>query len=237
MPPCHGKAGGFYPCAPSKKKSNTSWYWSIPSHDGWKPSLQLIKGLHSSNNSCHRYHPIVWPPGLHSVRQWAQVCFLYFSKSGTSLKHPVEISHPLSAPILRQVWACQLHTQKFSYHTLSRIPSRLDKTLAHSPSLPLGSPKESTYAQPLRAPLWPSISPYHGSPKAPFSQSSLTFLHSLLWSYTHDQLPKSSDATKVPPVLQVGDLVYLKDTATPGHLTQKWKGPFKVILITPMLQS
>jgi hypothetical protein len=38
----------------------------------------------------------------------------------------------------------------------------------------------------------------------------------------------------VPPVLQVGDLVYLKDTATPGHLTQKWKGPLKVILTTPM---
>jgi hypothetical protein len=38
----------------------------------------------------------------------------------------------------------------------------------------------------------------------------------------------------VPPVLQVGDLVYLKDTATPGYLTQKWKGPFKVILTTPM---
>jgi hypothetical protein len=37
----------------------------------------------------------------------------------------------------------------------------------------------------------------------------------------------------VPPVLQVGDLVYLKDTVTPSHLTQKWKGPFKVILTTP----
>jgi hypothetical protein len=38
----------------------------------------------------------------------------------------------------------------------------------------------------------------------------------------------------VPPVLQVGDLVYLKDTATPSHLTQKWKGPFKVILTIPI---
>jgi hypothetical protein len=38
----------------------------------------------------------------------------------------------------------------------------------------------------------------------------------------------------MPPVLQVGDLVYLKDTATPSCLTQKWKGPFKVILTTPM---
>jgi hypothetical protein len=37
----------------------------------------------------------------------------------------------------------------------------------------------------------------------------------------------------VLPVPQVGDLVYLKDTATPGHLTQKWKVPFKVILTTP----
>jgi hypothetical protein len=38
----------------------------------------------------------------------------------------------------------------------------------------------------------------------------------------------------VPPVLLVGDLVYLKDIATPDHLTQKWKGPFKVIFTTLM---
>jgi hypothetical protein len=38
----------------------------------------------------------------------------------------------------------------------------------------------------------------------------------------------------VPPDLQVGDLVYRKYIATPSHLTQKWKGPFKVILTTPM---
>jgi hypothetical protein len=36
----------------------------------------------------------------------------------------------------------------------------------------------------------------------------------------------------MPPVLQVGDLVYLKDTANSGCLIQKWKGPFKVILTT-----
>jgi hypothetical protein len=40
---------------------------------------------------------------------------------------------------------------------------------------------------------------------------------------------------KCPPVLQVGNLAYLKDTATPSHLTQKWKGPFKVILTTCMV--
>jgi hypothetical protein len=31
----------------------------------------------------------------------------------------------------------------------------------------------------------------------------------------------------------MGDLVYLKSTATPGHLQEKWRGPFKVILTTP----
>jgi hypothetical protein len=31
----------------------------------------------------------------------------------------------------------------------------------------------------------------------------------------------------------MGDLVYLKSTATPGYLQEKWRGPFKVILITP----
>jgi hypothetical protein len=29
------------------------------------------------------------------------------------------------------------------------------------------------------------------------------------------------------------DLVYLKSTTTPGHLQEKWRGPFKVILTTP----
>jgi hypothetical protein len=33
----------------------------------------------------------------------------------------------------------------------------------------------------------------------------------------------------------MGDLVYLKSTATPGHLQEKWRGPFKVILTTPIL--
>jgi hypothetical protein len=46
----------------------------------------------------------------------------------------------------------------------------------------------------------------------------LTSLRSLRWSYAHNQ---PSDTTEVPPVLQVGDLVYLKDTATPICLTQK----------------
>jgi hypothetical protein len=36
------------------------------------------------------------------------------------------------------------------------------------------------------------------------------------------------------PSLQMGDLGYLKNTATPGHLQEKWRGPFKVILTTPM---
>jgi hypothetical protein len=31
----------------------------------------------------------------------------------------------------------------------------------------------------------------------------------------------------------MGDLVYLKSMATPGHLQEKWRGPFKVILTTP----
>jgi hypothetical protein len=61
----------------------------------------------------------------------------------------------------------------------------------------------------------------------------LTFLHSLLWSYAHDQLPQPSDTTKMPPILQVGDLIYLRGTTTPGRLTEKWRGPFKVILTTP----
>jgi hypothetical protein len=30
----------------------------------------------------------------------------------------------------------------------------------------------------------------------------------------------------------MGDLVYLKNTTTPGHLQEKWRGPFKVILTT-----
>jgi hypothetical protein len=81
--------------------------------------------------------------------------------------------------------------------------------------------------------------PIAAQPKPPNIPPSLlnpllTSLHSLLWSYAHNQLPQPSDTTKVPPVLQVGDLVYLKDTANPGHLTQNWKGPFKVILTTPM---
>jgi hypothetical protein len=32
----------------------------------------------------------------------------------------------------------------------------------------------------------------------------------------------------------MGDLVYLKITTTSGHLQEKWRGPFKVILTTPM---
>jgi hypothetical protein len=32
----------------------------------------------------------------------------------------------------------------------------------------------------------------------------------------------------------MGDLVYLKSTATPGHLQEKWRGPFKIIVTTPM---
>jgi hypothetical protein len=32
----------------------------------------------------------------------------------------------------------------------------------------------------------------------------------------------------------MGDLVYLKSTTTPGYLQEKWRGPFKVILTTPM---
>jgi hypothetical protein len=39
---------------------------------------------------------------------------------------------------------------------------------------------------------------------------------------------------KITPSLQIGDLVYLKRTATPGHLQEKWRGPFKVILTTPL---
>jgi hypothetical protein len=31
----------------------------------------------------------------------------------------------------------------------------------------------------------------------------------------------------------MGDLVYLKGIATPGHLQEKWRGQFKVILTTP----
>jgi hypothetical protein len=31
----------------------------------------------------------------------------------------------------------------------------------------------------------------------------------------------------------MGDLVYLKSTATPSHLQEKWRGPFEVILTTP----
>jgi hypothetical protein len=30
----------------------------------------------------------------------------------------------------------------------------------------------------------------------------------------------------------MGDLVYLKNAATPSHLQEKWRDPFKVILIT-----
>jgi hypothetical protein len=41
----------------------------------------------------------------------------------------------------------------------------------------------------------------------------------------------------VPPVLQVGDLVYLKDTATPSHLTQKWKVHLRSSLPHLRLQS
>jgi hypothetical protein len=33
----------------------------------------------------------------------------------------------------------------------------------------------------------------------------------------------------------VGDLAYLKKAATPDHLQEKWRGPFKVILTTPRL--
>jgi hypothetical protein len=32
----------------------------------------------------------------------------------------------------------------------------------------------------------------------------------------------------------MGDLVYLKSTPTPGHLQEKWRGPFNVNLTTPM---
>jgi hypothetical protein len=72
---------------------------------------------------------------------------------------------------------------------LSRTLSRLDKTLAPSPSLPPGP-----HAQPLQAPLlWP-VPPYHSSAKFPNISPTplnplLTFLHSFLWSYAHDQLP------------------------------------------------
>jgi hypothetical protein len=62
----------------------------------------------------------------------------------------------------------------------------------------------------------------------------LTFLRSLLWSHARDQLPQPSDTTKITPSLQMGDLVYLKSTATPGHLQEKWRGLFMVILTIPM---
>jgi hypothetical protein len=32
----------------------------------------------------------------------------------------------------------------------------------------------------------------------------------------------------------MGDLVYLKNAGTPGHLQEKWRGPFKVILTIQM---
>jgi hypothetical protein len=32
----------------------------------------------------------------------------------------------------------------------------------------------------------------------------------------------------------MGDLVYLKSTATPSHLQERWRGPFKFILTTPI---
>jgi hypothetical protein len=32
----------------------------------------------------------------------------------------------------------------------------------------------------------------------------------------------------------MGDLVYLKSTTTLCHLQEKWRGPFRIILTTPM---
>jgi UDP-N-acetyl-D-mannosaminuronate dehydrogenase len=46
-------------------------------------------------------------------------------------------------------------------------------------------------------------------------------------------LPQPSDTTKITPSLQMGDLVYLKSTTTPGHLQENSRGQFKVILTTP----
>jgi hypothetical protein len=64
--------------------------------------------------------------------------------------------------------------------------------------------------------------------------SSLFFALSLLWSNVHDHLAQSSDTTEITPSLQMGDLVYLKNAATPSHLEEKGRGPLKVMLTTPM---
>jgi hypothetical protein len=79
----------------------------------------------------------------------------------------------------------------------------------------------------LAQPNPPNISPTLLNPL-------LTFLRSLLWSHAHDQLPQPSDTTKITPSLQMGDLVYLKSTTTSSYLQEKWRGPFKAILTTPM---
>jgi hypothetical protein len=39
-------------------------------------------------------------------------------------------------------------------------------------------------------------------------------------------LLQPSDTTEITPSLQMGDLVYLKNATTPGHLQEKWRGPF-----------
>jgi hypothetical protein len=39
-------------------------------------------------------------------------------------------------------------------------------------------------------------------------------------------LLQPSDTTEIIPSLQMGDLVYLKNATTPGHLQEKWRGPF-----------
>jgi hypothetical protein len=55
----------------------TGWVEAFPTTNKRASTVTTILG--------HRYHPTVGSPILHPVRQWARVCFLYFSKTGTSL--------------------------------------------------------------------------------------------------------------------------------------------------------
>jgi transposase InsO family protein len=97
------------------------------------------------------------------------------------------------------------------------------------------SPFELLYGHPLLPitvqPELPNISP-------PALTPLLAYLRSLLWTYAHSQLPHPSpspDATL--PSLQVGDLVYLISPYTSNQLQEKWKGPFRVILMTAKLEG